>query len=47
MEPDIKIHTTSTCDDNDRYVVLVLDITGVRLTLANIYAPNEDDPVFT
>ena len=39
-----KIHT-STCDENGRYVILDLDIIRGRLTLANIYAPNEDDPV--
>ena len=42
---DIKIRT-STCDDNGRYVILFLDIIGVRLKLATIYAPNEDNPFF-
>ena len=42
---DIKIHT-SACDDNGKYVILDLYVKSVRPTLANIYAPNEDDPVF-
>ena len=44
-QTDIKIHT-SACDDNGKYVILNLCVDSVRLTLANIHAPNEDDPVF-
>ena len=33
-------------DANGRYIILDMTIDGTRLTLANIYAPNVDDPEF-
>ncbi len=33
-------------DDNGRYVIIDIEIDGVRLTLANIYGPNDDNPDF-
>ena len=33
-------------DANGRYVILDITLDGTRLTLASIYAPNDDDPEF-
>ena len=33
-------------DPDGRYVILDIDIDGVRVTLGSIYGPNEDDPEF-
>ena len=42
---DFEIH--STClDDQGRYIIIDVTINEVRLTLANIYGPNEDDTEF-
>lgn len=36
----------SFIDKNGRYIVLDTDINGLKLTLCNIYAPNDDDSDF-
>ena len=33
-------------DDDGRYIILDIEINGLRITLANIYAPNQDTPDF-
>ena len=33
-------------DASGRYILCDLKVNGKNLTLANIYAPNEDDPAF-
>ena len=33
-------------DSNGRYIILDITIEGIRMTLASIYAPNEDSPEF-
>lgn len=33
-------------DSSGRYVILDIDINGVRITLCNVYGPNEDNPDF-
>ena len=42
---DLTIHRTCT-DENGRFVIIDVTINETRLTLANIYGPNEDDEVF-
>ena len=37
---------SSVIDPGGRYVILDIEINGVRHTLANIYGPNEDDENF-
>jgi exonuclease III len=47
FEKDVgqEIHS-SLIDLNGRYIILDVTIEGRRITLANIYGPNEDDPNF-
>ena len=33
-------------DSNGRYVIIDIEIDGIRMTLASIYAPNDDSPEF-
>ncbi len=33
-------------DDKGRYLIIDIDIDGIRFTLANIYGPNDDNPEF-
>ena len=40
-----QIHSTIV-DPNGRYVILDITINEKRLTLGNIYGPNEDEPSF-
>ena len=40
-----KIYNEIT-DPDGRYIILDIEIEGLRMTLANIYAPNEDDTSF-
>ena len=42
---DINIHNVIT-DSCDRYIILYVTINGKKIFLANIYAPNFDDPIF-
>ena len=47
FDKDLPIHIHSSLTDNEgRYIVLDMEINGLRLTLCNIYAPNEDRPEF-
>ena len=39
------IHESST-DTSGRYVVIDIEINGFRMTICNLYAPNEDNPIF-
>ena len=41
-----KIIHNVLADDNGRYIIIDIEIDGVRLTLANIYGPNNDDSDF-
>ena len=41
----IEIHNT-IADENGRFLIVDVTINEVRLTLANIYGPNHDDPTF-
>lgn len=41
----INVHK-SIIDSNGRYVILDIDIDGVRMTVGSIYGPNEDNPEF-
>ena len=42
---DYKIHTKIT-DDNGNYIILDLKIDNQKLTLVNLYGPNQDNPAF-
>ena len=39
------IHST-TIDTEGRYVIVDIEIKGIRLAMANIYAPNYNNPTF-
>ena len=39
------IHST-IIDTEGRYVIADIEIKGIRLTITNIYAPNDDNPTF-
>ena len=42
---DYKINTKIT-DDNGNYIILDLTIDNQKLTLVNLYGPNQDNPAF-
>ena len=42
---DYKIHLKIT-DDNGNYIILYLTIDNQKLTLVNLYGPNQDNPAF-
>lgn len=41
----IKIETVR-CDEEGRYMILDLNLEGFKFILVNVYAPNEDNPLF-
>ena len=45
VEQNVKI-LESNCDPNGRYIIAVLQIGERIVVLANVYAPNQDDPNF-
>ena len=47
FKQDLPFHMhDQTIDDEGRYIVLDVEINGFRLTLCNLYAPNNDEPQF-